>query len=218
MRISAIFRSWVLRFKHRFLQPLYLRAIKDYNSIDGWLTPEDATGLYLLAKTVPRDATVVEIGSWKGKSTFCLARGLAEEGRLIAIDPFDASGEEGSSETYEENRGEKPLEVQFEENLVSKGVSGKVDQWKGYSQDFIDDVPEIDILFIDGDHSIEGCRFDYENYAPHVQPGGWIAFHDYRPSPPELGPTWVIENLVIPSGEFHFVGHFGSVWVGRRRR
>jgi predicted O-methyltransferase YrrM len=36
----------------------------------------------------------------------------------------------------------------------------------------------IDVLFIDGDHSYEGCRADLEAWLPFVQPGGWIAFHD----------------------------------------
>jgi predicted O-methyltransferase YrrM len=36
----------------------------------------------------------------------------------------------------------------------------------------------VDLLFIDGDHSYEGVRSDFENYAPLVRPGGLIAFHD----------------------------------------
>jgi predicted O-methyltransferase YrrM len=36
----------------------------------------------------------------------------------------------------------------------------------------------VDLLFIDGDHSYEGVRADFENYAPFVRPGGLIAFHD----------------------------------------
>ena len=36
----------------------------------------------------------------------------------------------------------------------------------------------VDLMFIDGDHSYEGVRADFENYAPLVRPGGLIAFHD----------------------------------------
>jgi predicted O-methyltransferase YrrM len=36
----------------------------------------------------------------------------------------------------------------------------------------------VDLLFIDGDHSYEGVRADFENYAPLVRPGGLVAFHD----------------------------------------
>jgi len=37
---------------------------------------------------------------------------------------------------------------------------------------------EIDILFIDGDHSGRGVKKDYEMYSPLVRSGGIIAFHD----------------------------------------
>lgn len=37
---------------------------------------------------------------------------------------------------------------------------------------------KIDFLFIDGDHRYEGVKKDYELYAPLVQIGGLIAFHD----------------------------------------
>ena len=36
----------------------------------------------------------------------------------------------------------------------------------------------IDVLFIDGDHSYEGVKQDYEMYRSLVRPGGIIAFHD----------------------------------------
>ena len=36
----------------------------------------------------------------------------------------------------------------------------------------------IDVLFIDGDHSYDGVRQDYEMYRSLVRPGGIIAFHD----------------------------------------
>jgi predicted O-methyltransferase YrrM len=39
----------------------------------------------------------------------------------------------------------------------------------------------LDFLFIDGDHSLEGVRRDYEMYAPCVRAGGIIAFHDIVP-------------------------------------
>lgn len=37
---------------------------------------------------------------------------------------------------------------------------------------------EIDVLFIDGDHTYEGCKMDYDMYSPLVRKGGIIAIHD----------------------------------------
>ena len=40
------------------------------------------------------------------------------------------------------------------------------------------DHVSFDLIFIDGDHSLEGVRKDYELYGPLIAPGGVIAFHD----------------------------------------
>lgn len=43
----------------------------------------------------------------------------------------------------------------------------------------------VDFLFIDGDHSYEGVKRDFEMYAPLVRSGGIMAFHDIVPGPLE---------------------------------
>lgn len=39
----------------------------------------------------------------------------------------------------------------------------------------------LDLLFIDGDHSYDGVKADFERYSGFVRPGGVIAFHDIQP-------------------------------------
>jgi len=39
-------------------------------------------------------------------------------------------------------------------------------------------MPEVDLLFIDGDHDYPGVLWDWEMYSPLVRPGGLVAFHD----------------------------------------
>ncbi len=189
--------------------------IKDYRHIEGFLSPYEAVGLYQLASRLGPNSTIVEIGSWKGKSTYCLARGL-RHGRVIAIDPFDASGEQGSHEIYLVHRGSAPLLEQFTRRMRDLGVADKIEVLHGYSTQFVGQIPRIDLLFIDGDHSIDGCGFDYMNYAPALVQGGYIAFHDYDPHRKDLGPTWVIEQKVIPSGHFRKVRVYDSLWVGQK--
>ena len=41
----------------------------------------------------------------------------------------------------------------------------------------------FDFLFIDADHSYEGCKRDWENYSPMVRVGGLVGFHDYNHPP-----------------------------------
>ncbi len=44
---------------------------------------------------------------------------------------------------------------------------------------------KVDFLFIDGDHSYEGVKTDFEMYSPLVKKGGIVAFHDIAPGPEE---------------------------------
>ena len=37
---------------------------------------------------------------------------------------------------------------------------------------------KIDLLFIDGDHSYEGIKLDWELFSPYVAPFGAVVFHD----------------------------------------
>lgn len=46
---------------------------------------------------------------------------------------------------------------------------------------------ELDYLFIDGDHTYEGVKKDFEMYGPLVRKGGLVAFHDIAEHPPEVG-------------------------------
>jgi len=207
-------RTALTGFCKRVARRLFCDRFWRYERIDGFLTLADAKCLYATARKLRPGSTVVEIGSWKGKSTYCLARGL-RGGRIIAIDPFDASGEPDSSEVYH-NSQNGDLYGSFCRTMAVMGVADKVEAWKGTSRDFIDRIPEIDLLFIDGDHSIDGCRFDYEHYASRVAKGGYLLFHDYQPGRPDLGPTWVINNFVLPSRLFSLVETAGSVWVGKK--
>ena len=48
-----------------------------------------------------------------------------------------------------------------------------------------DDEPGVmaDVLFIDGDHSLEGVKKDFEIFKELVRPGGMVAFHDIVDTP-----------------------------------
>lgn len=45
----------------------------------------------------------------------------------------------------------------------------------------------MDYLFIDGDHTYEGVKHDFEMYAPLVRKGGVVALHDIVVHRPEAG-------------------------------
>jgi predicted O-methyltransferase YrrM len=194
-----------------------LKKINSFYRLDGWLSEQEAMGLYLTARKLPHNATVVEIGSWQGKSTYCLAKGL-KSGRVHAIDPFNADGGFNTDNTklYQTKKGESNLLTQFKENMQELGVLEDIIIKEGYSSQFHQHFDKIDLLFIDGDHTIKGCTADFDLYAPKVVPGGFIAFHDYYEDRDELGPTYVIKNLVCTSGRFKLYRRYDSLWIGRK--
>ena len=184
-----------------------------YRNIEGWLTSREAVALYRLARRSAPGSKIVEIGSWKGKSTYCLAKGL-REGVIFAIDPFDGSGETGNR--YDALKGEIPLLRQFRANLDRHDLLRKVEIKVGPSSKFSGSIKDIDILFIDGDHSIEGCANDFNAYSPDVKAKGILAFHDYNARRSDLGPTWVVDHLVVPSGQWTLIERHDSLIVFRK--
>lgn len=192
-----------------------LKIIGYFRNIEGWLSDKEAIGLYLIARKLSKNSIIVEIGSWKGKSTFCIDKGL-KKGTIYAIDPFNAEGESGSKEIYEANKGTQPLINQFQDNIKLANSNNKIEILKGYSNQFADYFKEIDFLFIDGDHSIEGCKYDYETFSGFVKVGGFLAFHDYDPERFDLGPTWVINNRLKNNHDFAFYKSYDSLWIAKR--
>jgi len=75
---------------------------------------------------------------------------------------------------------------------------------------------EIDFLFIDGDHTYEGVKQDFETFSPLVKKGGLVAFHDIAPNQqqPDCGVDkfWAEIKKSIPSEEI--VQDSGQRWAG----
>ena len=63
-----------------------------------------------------------------------------------------------------------------------------------------------------------GCIADFEHYAPKVAPGGFIAFHDYYGNSTDLGPTFVIHNMVQPAANYRFYRQHDTLWIARKIR
>jgi len=116
---------------------------------------------------------VVEIGSAQGKSACYIGMALKEigEGKLYAIDPhtrtdWNDQGPEDTLQIMTENI--KKLNLQKHVEIVRQ-TSVEVRAWWKLT---------IDMLFIDGDHSYEGVKGDWEMFSPFVRPFGVVIFHD----------------------------------------
>jgi MMP 1-O-methyltransferase len=192
-----------------------------YASIDGWLTVDEAITLFELARGLPHEApVVVEIGSWQGKSSVCLGRGLAGKRapRLCCIDPFDASGDDASAPDYgvRAQRVGGGLRGAFEDNLRAVGVREIVDVRQGMSHEHARDWhAPIDLLFLDGDHGYPAVRRDFADWAPRIRPGGFLVMHDVV-HPVHDGPRRVVEELVRNDPQWVDVRCVDSMFVARK--
>jgi MMP 1-O-methyltransferase len=135
--------------------------IKD---VPGWLSDEEGEALYVLARECTGRGVIVEIGSWKGKSTICLGLGsrAGSSVPIFAVDPH-----------ADYRHGE------FKDNIERAGIADLVTPVKGFSQQVVDGFDQpIELLFVDGSHEEDDVREDFEKWVPKVVEGGVVAFHD----------------------------------------
>lgn len=137
-------------------------------NLEGWLEDWDIRNIYEEVSKLQSGQQYLEIGVAHGKSAAiaCLA---AKEGvQVRGIDRLNWH------ETREKNISE------------FLKMNGKADyNWQfmfGDSQQIADgwEYGPIDLLFIDGDHTYEGCLRDIFSWAPKVKSGGKILFDDYN--------------------------------------
>ena len=163
----------------------------------------DAVRLAWLASQVPDGGTIVEIGSFWGRSTGYMAAACKDRDiSIIAID-FWPNIEDFTKFL----RNMKMLEYHFVQAVRMYSV-------EACAKLFHDKDESIDLLFIDGDHSFKGVENDYVNWFPKVKSGGTIAFHDYAAY------AWGEVQFFVDSVaqcDLDITGVYQRVWSGRKK-
>ena len=192
--------------------------IAGYADLAGWLTEGEAMRLFDLARAIRRPGAVaVEVGSWLGRSSVVLARGLANArgARLYCVDPWNGDGEDYARPEYSAiaQRQDLPLHEQFKANMRAFDVADTVRPLRGYSADIGRAFTGvIDLLFIDANHEYESVLEDFRVWSPQLAPDGVIAFHDSDHS----GPRAVIEQFVQGRKGWSDGQQVDSLWHARR--
>jgi MMP 1-O-methyltransferase len=183
------------------------RARQRAASVEGWLSDAQGRALFRAAAATTGRGAIVEIGSWKGRSTTWLASGALLAGRRVyAIDPHHRSREYPDAETEDE----------FLANLARNGLAAAVEPLVMTSEAAAARVADpIELLFIDGDHSYEAVRRDAELWLPRLIDGGTVMFHDVATAA-YSGPRRVVRDMVCRSPLFHRIGRVGSMVVAQR--
>jgi hypothetical protein len=180
----------------------------DISSVDGWLTDSQAAMLADAATGCPLDGEIVEIGSFRGKSTIVLAMHAPEGAAVVAIDPH-AGNDRGPQEIEgfeDEAAGDRAA---FEKNLAAAGVRHRVRHVREFSDRAHGAVHgSIDVLYIDGAHRYRPARADIRDWGARVADGGEMLIHDSFSS---VGVTLAIVRELVFGGRFRYLGRSRSL-------
>ncbi|MEM6533044.1 MAG: class I SAM-dependent methyltransferase [Myxococcota bacterium] len=153
------------------------------NGVKGFLLPGDVETLLKLGKHIPKDGAVLEVGSWMGLSTILIANGLLLNlnfgARIDAVDTWRGSDAHQNMDIVRNDE----LFATFEKNIRDAGVQPWISAHREDSVSAAErfDDASFDAIFIDGDHSEEGCLADLRAYYPKLKSGGIFFGHDAVP-------------------------------------
>jgi predicted O-methyltransferase YrrM len=165
---------------------------------------------------------VVELGVYEGSSAVVLVRALDPGAELVLVDPYTADTRwaalpQGAYATAAATR----LALARARPRGGPSVRWILERSQDVGRSW--DGGEVDLVFIDGDHSYQGCREDWEAWQQHVAPGGFAAFHDARAGRPggrgAPGPTRVVDETFRdePADGWTLADEVDALVVVRRR-
>jgi predicted O-methyltransferase YrrM len=129
----------------------------------------------------------IEIGRWRGGSAIALGAAIGPEGTVWSID----SGEK-------ETRVFPAAHRAFDEETLAfcKRFGLDVRLIVGDSHDIELETGDVDIVLIDGDHTYEGTRADFERFGRRVRVGGHVLFDDAFDGPFAPGHSETVGRVV----------------------
>ncbi len=159
---------------HEYLSRPRPDAIVKAMRVDGFMSEEELTWLY---ETAQKMDSVAEIGSWKGRSTTALLEGC--NGTVTAVDNW--SGHDPSSNGILE--AQVAVEDVYQTFLQNTAGYDNLNIMQGDSVEIATHhTGYADLVFIDAEHTYEGCKADLEAWAPKARK--MIAVHDFNASWP----------------------------------
>jgi cephalosporin hydroxylase len=155
-------------------------------TITSWQKKTEIVSLLRLLEHSP-PKSIAEIGTATGGTLFMLTQVAAPDATIVSVDlPRGRLGGASSSVRNRYPQWRTRLYRGFGHDNQSVHVIRADSHDPATVEDVRRHLPggKVDFLFIDGDHSYEGVRRDFELYSPLAAAGGLVAFHDILPSRP----------------------------------
>jgi len=158
-------------------------------------TMHSADDASVLLRAAHGASRVVEIGVYEGASALELCGVLGAGSELHLIDPFGKHQDALPSGWGATEWATRRTLARAVRGLGAAAPS--VHLHVALSQEVAASWSDpVDLVFIDGDHSEEGCELDWSCWSPFVASGGRVVFHDARADRPGgrglPGPTAVV--------------------------
>ena len=183
-------------------------ALSVVRDVDGWMSPDQAERLYSAAAATHAGEQIVEIGSFRGRSTIVLASAAPADVSVVAIDPH-AGNDRGPNEIDGFAEAAATDHEVFTANLAAAGVAHRVRHVRAFSDVAHADVDgDVAVLYVDGAHRFAPARADIRDWGARVSPGGTMLIHDSFSS---VGVTLAIARELVWSRRWRYVGRSRSL-------
>lgn len=142
-----------------------------FNQVHGFISLNEAALLYKLASEVPSGGTIVEIGSYQGRSTVCLGLGAKDaHAEFYTIDGHEDYIVDGTHYGMHDHAA-------LLKNLVDFNVADvtRIIDMQSYGAGY---GYATDLLWIDGSHDYNDVKWDFDHYSRCVIAGGKVLLHD----------------------------------------
>lgn len=166
----------------------------------------------LLKRHVAGKKNLVEIGVFEGFTTRVLTENADLDAKIWGVDPF-FPGRMGICWGYQISRYYNANALKAKKLRFVRALSTEVGN----------QVPnEVDFVFIDADHSLEGITADWAFWSKRITPGGIVALHDsivppHNPRVANYGSHKYYESHIRNDDRFEVVETADSLAVLRRR-
>ena len=190
--------------------------------VKGFLSDKEAKKLQELFLKVHHLGSVLEIGTYCGKSTLNFALIAKKiDGLIYTVDHHTGSEEHQLGEEYhDEDLYDKRLEKfntlpEFLKNLKSSNLGNYIIPILSKSSEASKTFLEtISLLFIDGGHSHEAALIDYNSWKDKICSGGLLVIHDVFPNPEDGGrPPFEIYSRAQKSKQFEDLGIYETLGI-----
>ena len=191
-------------------------------NVKGFLSDKEAKKLQELFLKVHHLGSVLEIGTYCGKSTLNFALIAKKiDGLIYTVDHHTGSEEHQLGEEYhDEDLYDKRLKKfntlpEFLKNLRSSNLGKFIIPIISKSSDASKTFSEsISLLFIDGGHSLEAALCDYNSWKDKICSGGLLVIHDVFPNPQDGGrPPFEIYSKAQKSKQFEDLGIYETLGI-----